>query len=97
MRNLALVALLFVGPAAVASGTPDGTTPADETVCDNEPNGLYGLCVAYCEAMDCDYETPNASATACAAVLNNYTNRSGGAQPPCVDPGPPECTTDCPA
>ena len=37
--------------------TPDGQTPAEETVCDplkvdGITKGLYGLCVAFCEAQD---------------------------------------------
>ena len=37
--------------------TPDGQTPAEETICsplqdDGVTKGLYGLCVAFCEAQD---------------------------------------------
>ena len=42
------------GLTAVAQ-TPDGTTPANEGVCDvlqGATPGLYGLCVAFCEAQD---------------------------------------------
>ena len=38
-------------------GTPDGLTPAQEDVCDDLKGGtagLYGLCVAFCEAHDSD-------------------------------------------
>ena len=38
--------------------TPDGETPANEGVCDellyNSTPGLYGLCVAFCEAQDAE-------------------------------------------
>lgn len=37
--------------------TPDGQTPAEEGVCDvvkGGTPGLYGLCVAFCEAHDCE-------------------------------------------
>jgi hypothetical protein len=38
--------------------TPDGETPANEGVCDellyNSTSGLYGLCVAFCEAQDAE-------------------------------------------
>ena len=53
-----LVLALSVYPVnAVAKKTPDGMTPAEETVCDQLKadgitKGLYGLCVAYCEAID---------------------------------------------
>jgi len=43
--------------APVLAQTPDGQTPAQETVCDalqedGITKGLYGLCVAFCEAGD---------------------------------------------
>jgi hypothetical protein len=48
-------AVLFCGIAAAK--TPDGETPAEESVCDDLTRatpGLYGLCVAFCEAQDCE-------------------------------------------
>jgi hypothetical protein len=36
-------------------GTPDGLTPAEEDICDDlkyATPGLYGLCIAFCEAQD---------------------------------------------
>ena len=36
--------------------TPDGSTPAEEATCDGLKHGtpgLYGLCIAFCEAHDC--------------------------------------------
>jgi len=55
---LSLVVLLLCGPAVYGQGTPDGDTPANEGVCDvliNATPGLYGLCIAFCEAQDCEY------------------------------------------
>jgi len=40
--------------AQVGAKTPDGQTPAEETICDQYNGALYGLCVAYCEAQDLD-------------------------------------------
>lgn len=37
------------------------------------------LCNAYCEALDCDAATPNASPTACAQVSRLFARASGGA------------------
>jgi hypothetical protein len=40
-------------------GTPDGQTPAEEDICDDlkyATPGLYGLCIAFCEAQDSDCE-----------------------------------------
>lgn len=48
--------LSMVGIPALAQ-TPDGETPANEGVCDElvgKTPGLYGLCVAFCEAQDAD-------------------------------------------
>jgi hypothetical protein len=39
-----------------ARRTPDGSTPAEEAICDDLKHrtpGLYGLCIAFCEAHDC--------------------------------------------
>ena len=51
---LAVGAILFTG--TLYAQTPDGETPANEGVCDElmfYTPGLYGLCVAFCEAQDC--------------------------------------------
>ena len=51
------VVMVFTGVAVWAQGTPDGETPANEGVCDDlmwATPGLYGLCVAFCEAQDCE-------------------------------------------
>ena len=50
------VALATISGSANAL-TPDGETLANEGVCDvlqGGSPGLYGLCVAYCEAQDLD-------------------------------------------
>jgi cysteine-rich repeat protein len=76
-------------PAAFAQGTPDGETPAQEDVCAMESGAAFGLCNAYCEAMDCDLANdgdpdtaPAASAVACAKVYNDFMQIRGIA-PPC--------------
>ena len=52
-----LAFLLAPAGISVAQGTPDGVTPAVEAVCSKVRGGAeYGLCVAYCEANDCDLE-----------------------------------------
>ena len=48
---------LLASLAVYAQGTPDGETPANEGVCDELMGGtpgLYGLCVGFCEAQDCE-------------------------------------------
>src|SRR6185295_11135442 len=70
--------------AALALGTPDGLPPARESVCDAETGAAYGLCNAYCEAMDCELANdgdpgtePHASATACSKVRSKFQNVTG--------------------
>lgn len=98
MNVFALVAVagsMFVTGSLNAS-TPDGSTPANEGVCDvlrGGTPGLYGLCVAYCEAQDLDLvgdkETPNNK------ILGNYRKKMQAGDPdmPCVKV-PCPCWTD---
>ncbi len=57
--------------------TPDGQTPSRETVCDNERGAAYGLCNAYCEAMDCTDPNQRASNQGCESVKNNFEKKTG--------------------
>jgi hypothetical protein len=57
--GLVCIALAAFALPAAAQGTPDGITPANEGVCDDLKGGtpgLYGTCVALCEAQDCQVE-----------------------------------------
>jgi len=45
---------------------------------------LRGLCVAYCEAQDCDSSSSRASSQACEQTRAEFRRRSGGEDPPCV-------------
>lgn len=74
--------LLFAANPAEARKTGDGVVPAIETVCDGDPFN-FGLCNAYCEALDCDSDTPLGTPRACANKLKNYLKHSDGALPPC--------------
>ena len=83
------LALLFVPSGLSWAETPDGQTPSEETVCDSQRGAAYGLCTAYCEAMDCDSPAPQASPTACSRVRGNYERITGLPLPceatcPCV-------------
>jgi len=86
MKNLFVfcLGLLALAAPSLALGTPDGQPPSEETVCDSLDGVLFGLCNAYCEAMDCDSPQPQASPTACSRVLDNFKKHSGGQIPPCV-------------
>ncbi len=86
---LTLTALTFFAGAAAAQ-TADGSTPAVEDVCDipELSGGAWGLCNAYCEAMDChcfldDTCVPNASQNACDKVKERYTAKAGSVPLPC--------------
>lgn len=81
-----LSALITVSAPSMAT-TPDGETPANEGVCDvvkGGTPGLYGLCVAYCEAQDLDIvgdkEAPSNK------ILANYRKKMQAGDPdmPCV-------------
>ena len=82
-----IVAGLFALPGlalAYGDGTPDDQPPAEETICD--PNaGLrgaaYGICVAYCEANDCELDPEQ---HACEVLLNNFYKQTRRTDPPCV-------------
>ena len=84
MTLIVLVSGGVLGASVVLAGTPDGMTPAQEVACNiDRGTNYFGLCNAYCEAMDCDSASPNASARACAATHANYLKKSGGLVPPC--------------
>ena len=74
------LAALLAGSALAQ--TADGTTPAEETVCEDAGllGAAYGLCVAFCEANDCEL-TPDA--TACQRLRANYAKITGEETLPC--------------
>ena len=96
--------LVFTGTAM--AGTADGLTPAEETVCDDAglSGAPWGLCNAYCEAMDCDSDTPKASLEACSKTAMKYEEKTSGSVLPCEEipvsdqdgDGIPDETDNCP-
>lgn len=72
---IAAGAILLSG--TIYAKTPDGETPANESVCDLESGAAYGLCVSYCEAMDCDNEQASSSETACLSVRDKFVQLVG--------------------
>ena len=80
----AMISVLAFAPMSFAQ-TADGETPAEETVCDHLDGAMYGLCVAYCEAMDCHLGDQFASDKACNRVFDNFMRLSEGEMPPCHD------------
>jgi hypothetical protein len=87
-----LTGLAGITGSAIAS-TPDGETPANEGVCDplkadGITKGLYGLCVAYCEAQDLDSVDKEPPST---KILENYKKKKTA-----TDPGMPCVKSPCP-
>jgi hypothetical protein len=84
--TLGLCLLLGAPGASLAfgDGTPDESPPAEETVCEDAGlrGAAYGLCVAYCEANDCD-AFPDSEA--CDKLWANYTKITGEQFFPCED------------
>jgi hypothetical protein len=75
----------FYDSLQTEAATPDGQTPSEENVCDGQTGAAFGLCNAYCEAMDCDSGSPEASDRACARVGEHFERLTGG-PPPCGCP-----------
>lgn len=46
--------------------------------------GAFGLCRAYCEALDCDGPQPRGSERACSRLARNFADRANGAALPCA-------------
>ena len=102
MKKKKLVSLLIgllLGAGSIVQAmaqTPDGQTPAEETVCDplkadGVTAGLYGLCVAFCEAQDhaaishpiteAELEVLAAAAPS-GRLLANYNKKKSETDPP---------------
>jgi hypothetical protein len=94
---LCLLSLVFLS-IPVHAQTPDGETPANEGVCDKlmgATPGLYGLCVAFCEAQDCpDPDSVSAQCEPSKQKLLEIYNRKkqpGDPEMPCVSQGSCPC------
>jgi hypothetical protein len=91
---VAAVAVLLCGFGAAWAQTPDDQTPSEESVCDVllEPGitpGLYGLCVAFCEAQDLEMSEREALCNSSGdKLLRNYIKKMGPNDPkmPCLRP-----------
>ena len=84
-------AILFAATVSIASnanavnghGTPDEQPPAEEQVCEDAGlvGSAFGLCVAFCEANDCDSRTDDKHA--CSVLRDNYFRTTGEGLFPC--------------
>lgn len=61
--------------------------------CEGETGRAFGMCQAYCEALDCDGD-PNADAQACSNVGSHFTSLTGRELPCETVVEPPD--VDCP-
>lgn len=72
-----LLVMSFVVSVGLVAGaqTPDGETPAEEEVCDKYvgEGARHGLCIAYCEAQDCETFKDDDS---CRRIERNFINYS---------------------
>lgn len=91
-----LAALSLIGLPAFAQ-TPDGKTPAEEAVCDRfkaegATKGVYGLCVALCEAQDSSEDKGSYN-----KLLGNYMKKKGPDDPdnPCAVAAPRLLSCPC--
>jgi hypothetical protein len=83
---IAVFSVLVIA-GSVFGKTPDGKPPSKETVCDMEKGAAFGLCNAYCEAMDCTDPNQHASDKGCEQVKANFIKMTGRPLP---------CETTCP-
>jgi hypothetical protein len=77
---------------AIGHGTPDESPPAEEAVCDESGliGAAFGLCIAFCEANDCDqFPSKNGNKKACESLRANYTRITGELAFPCEETAPP--------
>lgn len=93
MQPTRLIPFVAAFPFVAFAGTPDGQTPAQETVCDAFKGDEYGLCVSYCEARDCDDPAKHAADRACEVTERKFLKRTGLSAMPC-QPVSPTCTVD---
>ena len=100
MRDLLILisaTFVLVGSLPATAQTPDGMTPAEETDCDvliGATPGLYGLCVAFCEAHDAD---PSDLDVPDQMILEIYNKKMVLDDPPmpCLEPDEPQVSCPC--
>ena len=79
-----LLALACCMTFGVVASTPDGQPPAKKSVCSQLSGKEFGVCNAYCEAMDCDNPNSKASNKACKIKFDQWVALRGAGVPiPC--------------
>ena len=83
---LAVSAVLTMAGSAHAfgGGTPDQQPPAEEQACEDAGlfGSAFGLCVAFCEANDCD-ASDEGDDQACSVLRERYVRATGEVFFPC--------------
>lgn len=84
---LAIILGLVLHPLLAHAEKKNGGTPEEERACEAADlhGAAWGLCNAYCEAMDCDSDDPQASDNACERVLKNWEEHEDGMTIPCEE------------
>lgn len=104
LTRLALVAVTLFSVVSIAQPSKE-ETPANESVCDGligQAPGLYGLCVAFCEAQSCKATYNHTSGEimldekckpSSPRILANFNKLAGDGGPtmPCVQVEATEC------
>ena len=74
---------------AYGDGTPDESPPAEESVCEDAGymGAALGLCVAFCEANDCDAQIDQPDDRACSTLRGRYLRATGQLFFPCETDG----------
>jgi len=95
LLSAALSVITLISSNDLMASTPDGDPPANEGICDTLHGGtpgLYGLCIAYCEAQDLDTYNKNPPNT---KILENYRRKMQAGDPdmPCIQ-APCPCWSD---
>ena len=86
LAGVIAMALIFAVQGQPRAQTPDGETPAVEAVCDNLQGKAFGLCNAFCEALDCDDPaSADFGGAACDRLLDRYFSLTGDTLPICID------------
>ena len=72
-------------------GAASALTP-EEDVCGDYTDDAWGLCNAFCTAMDCEGDARNASLQACGRVADNFIRATEGKSLPCIKSAAPTDT-----
>ncbi len=81
--SLALILAVAMHPLPARAEGKNGGPPEEACEAADLDAAAWGLCNAYCEAMDCDGDDPQASDRACERVLENWERHAEGRSIPC--------------